>query len=217
MTDHEQTPPAPAPTRRSATPPGRAPSDRGPQLETILTLDEVMNSARLVERTARICLRGDLEATYLEALEELSELVDEDGQVASDGDQALADSTRATELLETVRSIRAEMATATRRIMFRAMPEDEWTTFDKPREDAVNAGKGRGVRLRGLQQPAHRPLRDRTDHDRRPGQGHARQDSPPPRSRAGDKAWSACTTGGLDIPKSLSFSPAQKPQGPATS
>lgn len=181
--------------------------ERTPQLETILTLDEVMSSARLVERTARICLRGDLEAEYHETLEELSTLVDEDGQLLTEGDQALSDASRVEELSLRARQLREQMQTATRRVRFRAMPDDEWRAFDKAHRGTDGKIKDQGTYNNELIAAcAIAPAMTVDDVIKLRGKL-----GPTQMVTLANAAFFACTTGGLDVPKSPSFLPAQKP------
>lgn len=181
--------------------------ERTPQLETILTLDEIMSSARLVERTARICLRGDLEAEYNETLEELAGLVDADGNVISDGDQALGDANRADQLAERARELRTEMKAATRRVRFRAMPDDEWRAWDKAQRGSDGKIKDQDAYNNEIiARCAIEPTMTVDDVKR------LRSKLGPTQLVAlANAAFFACTTGGLDVPKSPSYLPAQKP------
>lgn len=180
-----------------------------PRLEELLDLDEVMSSARLVERTARICLRGDLEAEYHEVLDELAQLVDADGKVlAEEEDQALADTDRAQELADRSRELRAEMQQATRRIRFRAMNDEDWRLFEATHRDAKTGDPKDPekyndeiiaacaisptmtvAQVRGLRSKLGRPQI----------------------VAMANAAFWACTTGGLDVPKSPGFLPSPKP------
>lgn len=178
-----------------------------PQLEAILTLDEVMSSARLVERTARICLRGDLQAEYAEAYEELATLVDAEGQVVTDGDQALTDANRAEELAEKIRYLREQMLEATRRIRFRALPSDQWAEFEKSQRDAQGAIKDDdGYSNELIARCAIAPKLTVDDV-----KAMRSKLGPDQITALANAAYLACTTGGLDVPKSPSFLPAQKP------
>lgn len=177
-------------------------------VETILTLDEIMSSARLVERTARICLRGDLQAELNEAIEKLSRLVDADGKIVAEGDEALAAGNEAGALVEQIAAIRAEMETAMRTVRFRAMPDDEWRTFqaantkDGAPKDSVdyhNKLIARCAIAPALSEDDVKAMRKKLGG--------------PQMVALGNEAYWACTTGGLDVPKSPAFSrgPKQPP------
>lgn len=184
-------------------PNGHRPS---PAVETILTLDDIMNSARLVERTARICLRGDLVAELNEHLEALARLVDADGNVLAEGDEALAAGNEAAEHVAAIGRIRGEMESAMRSVRFRGMPDDEWRVFEKAHRD----GDGQ--------------IKDPVDYHNKLIARCAiaptltEDDVKAMRSRLGqvqmvtlsNEAYFACTTGGVDVPKSPSFSRGPK-------
>lgn len=179
-------------------------------VETILTLDEVLSSARLVETKAKICLRADLEAEYADLMAELATLVDEDGNVVAD-DESLADQKveRAQELqrlAEENRKIRAEHV---RVVRFRAMPSDEWEAFEKANRQG---GDGRGAaknpqeyERKIIARCAIEPTLTEDQVKELKGKlGPAQMD------HLFSKAYEACRTGGLDVPKSLPFSLAPR-------
>lgn len=181
-------------------------------VETLLTFEEVLQQAKLVERTARICVRGDLVDAHDQTLEELAELVDADGNVLSEGEQALTDQTRATELSDRLARLRAEMAGAMMQVKFRAMPDDEWEAWDKSMRGSNGEPKDLrdytnrliakcavefGGRARTLSVDEVVTLRKTlTANQVRELYG---------------KAYSANTAGGLDVPKLPSFLHAPKP------
>lgn len=188
----------------------KVPSLAEAAVETILSLDEVLSSARLVERKAKICLRADLEAEYQDLMSELASLVDEEGNVVAD-DEALADQKvgRAQELqrlLEENRKIRAEHV---RVVKFQAMPSDEWEAFEKANRQGgdvsapvKNAAEyERKLIARCSIAPK---LTEEQVTDLKGKLGPAQMD------HLFKKAYEACTTGGLDVPKSLPFSLAPR-------
>lgn len=178
-------------------------------VETILTLDEIMSSARLVERTARICLRGDLDARYNELLEEISRYVDATGQLVSDGDQALADGALVNERYEELKAVRAERDAAMRAVKFRAMPDDEWTTFEKTHRDDKTGQWKDNVDFQNklIARCAFAPTFTEAEV-----KGMRSKLTPTQMLTLSNAAFLACTTGGLDIPKLPDFSHALKPQ-----
>lgn len=176
-------------------------------VETVLSLDELMSSARLVERTARICLRADLEADYETALEELGSLVDEHGTPLTKGEQALTDGNRAQELVEAVEQLRTRMRESTRVVRFRAMPSDEWEAFEKSHMGADDKVKDvTGFNEQIIARCAINPTM--TVQQVRDLRGKL---GPTQYAALANAAYWACTTGGVDVPKSPSFSPAPKP------
>lgn len=187
--------------------PGPNPDD--PRVDTILTLDEVMNSARLVERTARICLRGDLVAELNEHLQRLAQLVDADGNVLADGDDALAAKSEAAERMGKIARVRREMTGAMRAVRFRAMPDDEWRVFERTHRDGDGKIKdNEDYHNKLIARCAIAPTLSEADvKTMRSRLGHTQMVT------LGNEAYLACTTGGLDIPKSPNFSRGQKRTG----
>ena len=176
-------------------------------METILSLDEIMSSARLVERTVRICIRGDLEAEYEQTVNELGTLVDANGEVLTKGDQALSDGSRAQELAGRVQDLEAQMKAASRTVRFRAMPDDDWRAFLKTHEDA--AGKVKDYDAFNEQIIARCAISPTLTVE---GVRAMRKKLTPTQMTAlANGAYWACTTGGVDVPKSPSFSPAPRP------
>lgn len=188
---------------------------KGPDLataavETILSLDEVLSSARLVETKAKICLRADLEAEYADIMSELATLVDDEGNVVAD-DDSLADQKvqRAHELQRLAEENRKVRAEHVRVVRFRAMPSDEWEAFEKANRQG---GDGRGPAKNPLEYErkiisrcAIEPtLTEEQVRDLKGKLGPAQMD------HLFAKAYEACRTGGLDVPKSLPFSLAPR-------
>lgn len=170
-----------------------------------LSVDEVLEKARRVERTARICLRGDLQAEYDELLEELQGLVDLDGNVLATGEQALSDAGRAEDITARLTTLRTEMTGAMRAVRFRAMPDVEWRVFEaEHRVDGVVADEGvyydkmmaRCAVSPKLTQSAAESLRNTLS---------ARQ-----MAELSNQCYLANVTGGVDIPKSLPSSPDRR-------
>lgn len=94
--------------------------------------DELLSEGRLVERHAVICLRGDLEAEWVTLIDELSGLVNDDGDpVNTDAEASLGDTQRVEEINARLAVLHKERLAASRRITFRAMPAEEFETWDK--------------------------------------------------------------------------------------
>lgn len=178
-------------------------------IENILTLEKVMESSRLVERKAVICLRGDLETEYDDLMSELASLVDEDGNVVAD-DDTLADQKveRAQQLQDQIEANRAARLAESYVVKFQAMPADEWAEF----EQANREDKGRGAAKNPREY--ERKLIARCSLEPKLTEADVTQLrsklSTPQMNVLFNQAFAACTTGGLDVPKSLSFSAAQK-------
>lgn len=173
-----------------------------------LTIEELMNQTRLVERVSHICLRGDLFAEYALAVEELSGLVDSEGLLLSDGDQALSDASRAAELGARIQDLRTEMAKATRTVRFRGMPDDEWRLFEK--EHRGPDGKLLDAQDYNDRLIARCAIEPKMTLDQVKA---ARSKLGPVQvTKLANDAYYACTTGGLDVPKSPAFLAPHLPQ-----
>lgn len=179
-------------------------------VKNILTLDRLMESARLVEREAVICLRGDLEAEHDALLDEIATLVDEDGHVLAEEDTlASQQQARAQEIQNRLAELREAMRAESYVVRFRAMPADEWAAF----EEANREDKGRGAaknpreyESKLIARCAIAPTITEADVEEK----LRKKLSAPQMNRLFAEAYSACTTGGLDVPKSLPFSPSPK-------
>lgn len=178
------------------------------RIDRVLDLDAVMSSARRVERVVRICLRPDLEAEYYDLTEELSDLVDVNGQPLADSETetALGEQNRAVEISERLRELRGEMRAESYTVRFCGMSESEWAGFEKNNRTKDGAQKDDYVN-RLLVETAVAPtmtidqvraLRDQLGTAQVTAMVNA--------------AYDACTQGGLDVPKLPSFLPSQKPQ-----
>lgn len=187
---------SPAPTVFGTPTPEPKPADQP------LTMDELLNEVRLVERVARICLRGDLYAEHALAAQELATLVDVDGNIVTEGDAALADQSRAEELLTTISDLETQMRAASRTVRFRAMPEDEWKVFEKANKD--DAGKPKDIDDWNVKLIARCAI-EPTFTEAQVKQARSKLGAPQ-FATLGNEAYWACTTGGLDIPKSPTFS-----------
>lgn len=115
------------------------------QINTILDLDTILSSARLIERYEEVCVRGDLVREHDDVIRELSRLVDLDGNLVSedDGDASLADGAKVEQLQQRAEELREEMKPATLGILFRAMASDEWEAFDKSHKNGSGNYKDR--------------------------------------------------------------------------
>lgn len=173
-----------------------------------LTVDQILEMAKLPERRARVCLRGDLQAKYDAIVEELSALVTvgPGGEVVADAEASIGEQTnasRAEALGQDLEAVRREMSASMWFPLFRGMPTDDLAVFEK----------------------AHLPKdgADPTDYHNRliaaccVDPDLTLDDVVKLRHRLGFKAFygliqtarEVCLGGGVDVPKSLSFSPAQ--------
>jgi hypothetical protein len=179
------------------------------QIENILDLDAILSSARRVERTAFINTRADLEDRYNQVIDELAALVDEDGNIVSEGDSSLADGAKAEELREEADDLRAQMKAATKTVRFRAMDSDAWEAFESThRHKGSREIKDERTYVNQIiADCAIAPTLTVDDVVKlRKQLGH------PQITTLFNEAYWANTTGGLDVPKSPSFLHAPKPQ-----
>ncbi|GAB2762106.1 hypothetical protein [Nocardioides pakistanensis] len=172
------------------------------QQAQVLTLDEIMNQARLVERTAYIYLRGDLDDEVHQLTAELAQLVDENGELLDDGeDQSLGDANRAQQLFERLREVRAERDKSRRAVKFRQMPDDEFRVFERTHRDKDGGLKDRDdYYAKIIARCAIAPTMSEDDV-----RAMRKKLGAPQMTALGNAAYLACATGGLDIPKSPTF------------
>lgn len=168
-----------------------------------LTVEDVLASARLVERTASICLRADLTAQSDRIMEELSTLVTANGEVLPDDEEASVDATsnasRARELMEQLQAVRREMRASMWHVRFRAMPSDEWSTFRRLHWPKGNKPDMTNFRAKIVAQCAiEPPISEAQFHQLRSKLTGAQI------MTLSDTAYSACSAGGIDVPKSPS-------------
>lgn len=194
-----------SPTPTIVTDPGLADS----AVAAILDLDELLSSARLVERTATICLRGDLEGELDQVLTELGDLVDEHGVPLAEGDDAsLGDAGRAAELQQRANDLSAQMRKAEKHIVFRAMNSDAWDEFEKAhRKPDGSAKNAQNYVVALISACAVKPPLT-------PEQVQAMRKALTSNQMNNlfVAAHGANTTGGLDVPKLPSYSHVQRPQ-----
>lgn len=184
-----------------------------PSLDTVLDLDEILDSAARVEKVARFCLAGNLQAEHDELIEELSTLVDEDGNVVSEGDRALSDGTRAGALQGRLAEVQQEMRAKSRTVRFRALASDDWETFQKARQKPDGSWKDPDAANRDLVAAcAVAPTMTIEQVNRLASQlGNSQM------VQLYNAALLCNLTGGVDIPKLSSFSAGSKRGESATS
>lgn len=188
-------------------PVGLPPAFTTPQIENILTLDRIMQSAQRARRIARICLRGDLEGEYVDTLEKLSELVDSEGNLLSD-DASMTEVAEVTALRDRAAQLRDEMAAETYAVVFEGMNADEWALFEK--ENRTAAGDVKDIdeyRVRLIAACAVDPKMSVDD-----AKSIRAKLRPTQMVALADQAFAACSTGGVDVPKLPSFWHSPKPQ-----
>lgn len=103
------------------------------------SLEDVLDCARLPERSVTLTLDGQAAREYELALAELAAVVDVHGNVvgaADDGSVTDAEVARAEDLAQRVQQTRQATRAASRAFVFRAMAADAWEAFDKRHRDA---------------------------------------------------------------------------------
>jgi hypothetical protein len=173
-----------------------------------LSLDEVLTSAKRTRTIAHICMRADLQAEYDDLVAELATLVDHEGRLLATAEEALGEeggAARAQEIDQRMRQLRLEMNQAMRQVEFEGMPEDKWrpwynTNFPHQR---VKTARSSG------QEPDISDFNNKLIAETAVSPTFTEQDvaklrtvlTTPQMSLLANKAWAACTTGGVDVPK----------------
>ncbi|WKN47151.1 hypothetical protein [Nocardioides sp. Arc9.136] len=127
----------PEPTAATARPANDEP-------RAMLTMDELLASARRPRDYAGICLRADLEADHTRALSELRTIVDAQGRLLDDAEHdettigEISPTARARALSDRVQQLEREMAASKRWVLFEGMSSDDLSVFNdqhKPKGD----------------------------------------------------------------------------------
>lgn len=98
------------------------------------TVDDVLEHARRVERTATICLAGDLQAEWDRLLDELSRLVTADGEILDDVEASAGQAStagRVEVIMARLVELRRLMGAKMWHVRFQAMSADDWDSFVK--------------------------------------------------------------------------------------
>lgn len=170
---------------------------------TYLTVEDVLASARLVERTATICLRADLRSEHDRILDELGTLLTPSGElVGGDEEQSLdqqSNAARARELADRLQQLQREMRDSMWYVRFRGMASDEWTTFKrlwwpKGKEPDLTEFRTKIVAECAIEPPITEAQARELRKKLTASQFVALSDT----------AFDACSAGGLDVPKSPS-------------
>jgi hypothetical protein len=174
-----------------------------------LSLAEVLSSAKRHRTVAHICLRADLQAEYDTLMRELASMVDGQGNLLPrQGEQSLDDAgiaALAQEKADRATEVRREMNAAMRDVEFEGMAEDKWRPwYDKhyPKKIRTDGGEPDLIDFnnRLIAEVAINPTLtvEEVIQLRSVLSG-------PQMVELANKAWQACTTGGVDIPKSPAF------------
>lgn len=100
---------------------------------TPLSLEEILDRARLPEKRVWITLRADLEAVHDEIVHELGQLVNAQGELLEDAEASLGEETaigRARALVEKLATVENEMRGSRAPFLFRGMSSDELAVFN---------------------------------------------------------------------------------------
>lgn len=111
-------------------------------VDTILNLDELLSAdVRRAEKTARICLRPELEADIDQLEAELDSLTDQFGKpLDSVVDAAVTEGgSRARTVALQLAEKRQEYAAASRSVRMRQMSDDDWTAFKAKHKAAFDS------------------------------------------------------------------------------
>lgn len=167
------------------------------------TVEDVLSAARLPERTATVCLRADLQATYDAALTELASLVTPAGELIDDPEASLDATTtraRARELQDTIDRTRREMTAHLWRVRFRGMSSEDYAVFNKQH---MPKGEGQDLTDFNLRLIAATAIDPEITYD----QAKALNAKLGGRAMTelANAAWNVCNEGGISVPKSPSF------------
>jgi hypothetical protein len=179
------------------------------QIDTILDLDTILSSARMVERTTRFCIDGELQAEYDAALAELEALVDLDGNPVDEEDATLGEESKLAAAQAKVNGLRERMKPRTLAVRWRALPSDEWEAFDKSHKTSAGAYKDRTkfeneLMAKCAVEPPISPADVETKLRKKLNQAQF--------VKLFNDAFFVNNMDGIDVPKLPSYLPAPKPQ-----
>lgn len=168
-----------------------------------VTIEDVLASARRVEKVARISLRGDLQAEHDEVVRELASLISADGELIADPEASVGDQgpvARAQELNDRLTALGREMAGAMWSVRFRAMSSDEWAVFTKAHFPEADKDGKRNLTDFNVKLIAATAIDPTMTEDQVRALGGKLGSSQI--VKLADTAWDVCTKGGVDVPKS---------------
>lgn len=191
-----------ATTEHADTPFGN-PNGTTPQPLKQMTIDEVLATARRVEKVARISLRGDLQAEHDELVRELSGLVTADGELIEDPEASMGEESaavRAQELNQRLVELGREMAGAMWSVRFRAMSSDDWAVFTKAHFPEADKDGKRDLTDFNVKLVAATAIEPTLTEEQVRALGGKLGTSQI--VNLANTAWNVCTKGGVDVPKS---------------
>lgn len=112
------------------------------QVDTILDLDAMLESAKRAERLFDVSLLGDIARKQQDVLTELAmyaEVQGRDLDETVDADEGLNEVPRVAELEQLAKEYDEQLTKGPRlKVLFRALPSDEWEAFDKAHRTGAN-------------------------------------------------------------------------------
>ena len=169
-----------------------------------LTIEEILEQAKLPETTVYICLRADLQARYDQIVEELSGLVTASGELTVDPEATIGDQTaasRAQQLADDLDAVRREMSASMVPFRFRGMSADDLAVFEKAHRPKSQDADFTPYFVKLIASCAIEPAMTEAQVKQLRGKFGARAFL-----QLSTGAQSVNTGGGVDVPKSLSFS-----------
>lgn len=168
-----------------------------------LSVEDVLAQARTVERTATICIRGDLLDRRDRIINELAGLIDPQGNVldpeseASIGEVTVA--AHVEQLRLELRDADQDIAKFHWSVRFRGLDSDAWIAFHKAHFPKGDKPDVTDFNTKLIAETAIAPVltEDQVVQLRKKlGSRQIRE--------LADKAWESCNQGGVDVPKSRS-------------
>lgn len=169
------------------------------QLAEPFSVEDILGMARLPERTASICVRADLQGEWDRLLEELSTLVNQHGEILDSAEPSAGDVSaegRALQIQDRMNEIRGEMRKAMWHVTFRAMDDESWATFKRMHKPKDPNADHTDFQHRLVCETAISPTLSKDQL-----QALRKKLGPTGIAALTVKAWEACTSSGLDVPK----------------
>ncbi len=168
------------------------------------TIEDILEQAKLPEKRVFVCLAGDLQAEYDGYIEELNTLVNAAGELIVDPESSIGEQTaeaRAQELADKVQDVRQRMKRKMAGFLLRGMSADDLAVFEKANKPKDPNADHTDYWVKLIAQSAVQP--PMTEENVRSF-----------RKKLGFNAFwelvkgarSVNLDGGVDVPKSLSFS-----------